>query len=113
MVTLHAKQKVILHTKQILNLESNVKERHTVHSSSLFAFLMSGQKYVASTLKGALEHDGIKMHAYKHVASKHTQISHMSYCCREGSHIDMVYVYVPAFWGTFSRIWYSNRGGFH
>ena len=26
-----------------------------------------------------------------------------------GSHIDMVYVYVPAFWGAF---WYSDRGVF-
>ena len=29
-----------------------------------------------------------------------------------GPHINMVYVYVPAFWGTFSRkIWYNDGGG--
>ena len=27
-----------------------------------------------------------------------------------GSHIDMVYVYVPAFWALFCEIWYSDRG---
>ena len=27
------------------------------------------------------------------------------------SNIDLVYVYVPAFWGAFLEIWYSDRGG--
>ena len=30
-----------------------------------------------------------------------------------GSHIDMVYVYVPAFWGTFSQNLVKRSGGFH
>ena len=28
------------------------------------------------------------------------------------SHIDMVYVYVPAFWALFREIWYSDQGVF-
>ena len=31
---------------------------------------------------------------------------------RGGSHIDMVYIYVPAFWGTFSRNLVQRSGGF-
>ena len=29
-----------------------------------------------------------------------------------GSHTDMVYVYVPAFWAPFHEIWYSDQGVF-
>ena len=29
-----------------------------------------------------------------------------------GSHIDMVYVNVSAFWTLFCKFWYSNRGFF-
>ena len=30
----------------------------------------------------------------------------------EGSHIDMVYIYVPAFWGAICKFWYSDPGVF-
>ena len=29
--------------------------------------------------------------------------------CPRGSHIDLVYVYVPAFWDVFYKIWHSDR----
>ena len=36
----------------------------------------------------------------------------ISICPPGGSHIDMVYVYVPAFWALFRKIWYSDWGVF-
>ena len=48
--------------------------------------------------------------------SRALKVVEKSYDCNNyGSHIDMVlvYVYVPAFWGTFSQNLVYRSGGFH